>query len=46
MGKILHAIEVGYELLTAIETVIAGGVGTFEFSWKGRTFIVNVTPKA
>lgn len=43
MGTFIHALQVGYEVLMAIETVIAGGVGSVPFSWKGQTFIINIT---
>lgn len=43
--KFIHAIEIGFEILGAIESVLAGGPGVVEFSYQGKKFQITVSPK-
>ncbi len=46
MNNFLNVIHVGFEVLAAVESVLAGGPGTVPFTWKGKQFTITVAPVA
>ena len=46
MSKLWRAIELGMEILTDIEKLVAGTGASFDFSWQGKKFTVTINPQA
>ena len=46
MAKWIHAMQIGFEILSDVEAVLAGTQSSFTFSWGGRSFTVTVDPKS
>lgn len=44
--KWLHALQLGIEILSDVESLLTGGSTSFTFAWKGRTFNVSINPTA
>lgn len=45
MSKLWRALELGMEIISDIEQLIAGQAANFEFSWHGRKFTVTIQPQ-
>ena len=46
MSKFLRALELGLEILTDVDLLLHGVATSFEFSYQGRKFTVNINPKS
>ena len=44
MGKFWHALNVGFEVLTAIIAVEHGGSGVVGFDYEGKSYTITVAP--
>ena len=44
MSKLWRALELGLEILTDIEALVAGTAASFTFSWQGKKFSVTINP--
>jgi len=44
--KIMHAIEIGMEILSAIESLVSGGGASREIHWQGKKYTVSITPQS
>lgn len=45
MPKWLQAVQLGIEILSDVEALLTGQATSFDFSWKGRKFTVNIQPQ-
>jgi len=44
MSKLWKAVELGFEILSDVEALLAGTAASFTFSWQGKKFTVTINP--